>query len=276
MSVFSELPKHLVRYRPAGSAHLDDELKNLAEGKVFLQKLSLQNDQTEGRPQRLKCSTAELIDLSRRLIQGSGNTLGHSHELRQAGKNRESTRTYLAKRRKWQKKFISIAPKHIRIACFSIETKDNEGYMWREYGSNGCGFRLHFSFNQDVKPNRKSFWIRAHYSHPRERRKISEAELLAAEFHINGANVFANKPSQWIGILQAFAACKPSKWAVEEELRLTKFSLSPSTKPKDSYIAVPSYSLSGATFGWNADQDLINKVKQNLGDDLDYFFQQEP
>ncbi|WP_406649508.1 DUF2971 domain-containing protein [Aliisedimentitalea scapharcae] len=274
MQALSQLPERLVRYRPADNKFLDAELKNLAEGNVFLQKLSCQNDGTEGKPQLLKCSTAELIDLSRRLIRGAGRRLGSSHELCQVGTNRASARAYLANRRKWQGKFISIAPEHIRIACFSNSVKDNEKYMWRKYGSNGRGFRLLFDFDQNASSYGNSFWAKVHYSQPRDRRKISEAELIAAEFQVNGADIFSDVPEQWIGILQAFAACKPQKWEEEDELRLIKFSLSPSLEAEDSYFALPAFNLSGVTFGWNIDRVLAKKVKQALGDSLAYSFQQ--
>ncbi|WP_193748216.1 hypothetical protein [Leisingera sp. ANG-M1] len=86
-----------------------------------------------------------------------------------------------------------------------------------------------------------------------------------AEFQLNGVPVFDTNPKQWVGILQAFSACKTAEWFPEGEIRLIKYSLA-----EDGYISVPNYVLTGVTFGKITQDELKNAVRRSLGKSLDY------
>lgn len=77
--------------------------------------------------------------------------------------------------------------------------------------------------------------------------------------------MFDTNPKQWVGILQAFSACKTAEWSPEKEIRLVKYSLA-----EDGYISVPNYVLTGVTFGKNTQDELKKAVRGALGKNLDY------
>ncbi|WP_419740107.1 DUF2971 domain-containing protein [Ruegeria sp.] len=265
MSSFSNLPHSLLRYRPACNSYLPEELGNLANGKVWFRHLGGQNDDAEGVVPIVRSSEEKLRGLFKDLRVSAMKHLPPSHEFCRKYRSVKEFRAFLRDRRRWQKQFVRVAPERIRISCFSQPEKHDEQYMWRKYSSAGQGFRLHFTKESNCLKEDAPYWAQVFYCDNLDRKRVSEAELLAAEFHLTGVPVFDANPKQWMAILQAFSVCKTEEWLPEAETRLIKYSLK-----EDGYVQVPNYALTGVTFGSHASCMLIEQVRDALGEELNY------
>lgn len=259
------LPQSLDRYRPVSGEYQISELENLAKGKVWFRHLGGQNDSAEGVVPIVRSSEERLRSIYKGLRIAALRHLAPDHELCQKYRLVKEFRAFLGRRRSWQKRFVQIAPQRIRISCFSIPEEHDEEYMWEKYASGGRGYKLHYSLANNILESDAPFWSRVFYGDKLDRKGVSEAELLVAEFQLNGVPVFDTNPKQWVGILQAFSACKTAEWSPEKEIRLVKYSLA-----EDGYISVPNYVLTGVTFGKNTQDELKKAVRGALGKNLDY------
>ncbi|WP_152612141.1 DUF2971 domain-containing protein [Leisingera sp. ANG-S5] len=259
------LPQSLVRYRPVSGEYQASELENLARGKVWFRHLGGQNDCAEGVVPIVRSSEERLRSIYKNLRISALQHLAPGHEFCQKYRSVKEFRAFLGRRRSWQKKFTQNAPQRIRISCFSIPEKHDEEHMWEKYACEGRGYKLHYSLANDFMESDAPFWSRVFYGDKLDRKRVSEAELLAAEFQLNGVPVFDINPKQWVGVLQAFSACKTTMWSPEGEVRLVKYSLE-----EDGYFPVPNYVLTGVTFGKNTQDKLKNAVRGSLGESLVY------
>lgn len=262
------LPLKLCRYRPADlkSNHFLSELHATVRGEVWLRHLGGQNDPSEGKPKLQRQPTKELRKAVHDLLAVSNTRPNTGHELAQIGKTRQEFRTYLKQRRKWQEKFLRTPPQKIRISSFCRSGEEDEHYMWQSYANQASGYRLEYERSGSTGQDKAPIWTEVNYFIPKERRRISEFELLFFEFAVSGFHDIAKQdPKRWRSILMTISACKTDVWSKEAELRLVSFS-----RESDGYAAIPGYRLSGVTFGACTPLQTVQSVKAALGTKIDY------
>lgn len=262
------LPLKLCRYRPADlkSNHFLSELHATVRGEVWLRHLGGQNDPSEGKPKLQRQPTKELRKAVHDLFAVANIRPNTGHELAQIGETRQEFRTYLKQRRKWQEKFLRTPQQKIRISSFSRSGEEDEHYMWHSYANQASGYRLEYERTGASEHDNAPIWAKIHYFKAKERRRISEFELLFLELVGNGFHEIAKKdPDRWFSILLALSACKTDVWSKEAELRLVSYS-----RNSDGYAAIPGYRLSGVTFGACTPLETVQTVKAALGTEIDY------
>ncbi len=189
---FEELPETLFRYREVGSEFFEEEIKQLAHGKIWLSPLERANDPFEGHPVYDVSDFAEFEAEYNRLFVEHEGQLSKNSWLRGPKDENVTLQEFFGALVKRHILFFENLPNDVNTACFSIGRSDGQPdnthlLQWAHYAQEFAGLCL--VFNKCNSCTIKTTRVRtAKIIYKKERHHVTTVEMLRLDFlrHVGG------------------------------------------------------------------------------------------